>query len=89
MLEMFVPLLEVHGGGGMQLSGQSEGLTRKQFNLSYILGARTLLGAPGRTTSNKKLLGAPCAQPASKGLTATMVPEGLEGTAGRSRPGWW
>ena len=37
--------------------------------LMWLLGARTLLGAPGRTTRNKKLLGAPGIATRSKDAT--------------------
>ena len=37
--------------------------------IDSLLGARTLLGAPGRTTSNKKSLGAPGLTTRSKDTT--------------------
>ena len=41
-------------GGALQLYGRN-----KKLLLASLPGARTPLGAPGRTTRNKKLLGAP------------------------------
>ena len=40
-------------------------------------GARTLLGAPGHTTSNKKLLGAPGLTTRNKKATRVSVPRGF------------
>ena len=43
-----------------------------------LLGARTLLGAPGLTTRSKKLLGAPGIATRSKDTTSLLIVAGLE-----------
>ena len=54
-----------------------------------LLGARTLLGAPGLTTRNKKLLGAPGIATRSKRFEPGSESEEAEENFDSHRPLWW